>query len=55
MNAKRERFRPKPWVVIVCLLPSGLGPIFARNAYRNYQLRVEIESPAGDCRDGTPQ
>ena len=46
MTAKRprRRVRPKRWVIILCVLVLWIGFNFARNAYRNYRLRVEIES-----------
>jgi cell division protein FtsL len=45
MTAKRRRrVRSKQGLLILCVLVLWVGFNFARTAYRNYRLRVEIES-----------
>jgi len=41
---RRRRSQSRRFVVILCILVLWVGFNFARNAYRNYRLRLEIES-----------
>ncbi len=45
-NRRRRRIRPGavPGLIILCVLILWIGISFARVQYRNYKLRVEIES-----------
>jgi cell division protein DivIC len=43
---RRRRIRPGavPWIIILCVIILWIGISFARVEYRNYKLRVKIES-----------